>query len=357
MSNSLQSAATLAPAIELRNVSRIFANAGGMFAQSSTLRAVDGVSLCVNFGDVLGIVGESGCGKSTLARMILGLLPVSSGDILINGQSLARMDRKARARLIQPVFQDPFSSLNPTRRIADIVGLPLAAQGDLDRTERTKRVMEMLERVGLPGDMAQRYPSQLSGGQRQRVAIARALVLRPRIVICDEPTSALDVSVQAQILNLLSALRRDLGLTLVFISHNLAVVEHIASEVAVMYLGRVVERAPCEALFGAPAHPYTRALLQSVLTPEPGKGIPNVGLGDMHADPSNVPPGCRFHPRCPMAVEQCSTVVPAEQTLNNRYIECLRAGEAQPSGDHAPVVATNLTAHVQDRPCSFSSIP
>lgn len=316
-----------APAIDVRNVSRIFTRTGGMFGRNSELRAVDGVSFQVGFGEVLGIVGESGCGKSTLARLILGLLPVTAGDILIDGQNLARLDRRARARLIQPVFQDPFSSLNPMRTIMDIVGLPLAAQGDVAPAERTRRVLEMLERVGLSAEMARRYPAQLSGGQRQRVAIARALVLRPRIVVCDEPTSALDVSVQAQILNMLAELRRDMGLTLIFISHNLAVVEHIASEVAVMYLGRVVERASSEALFGAPAHPYTRALLRSVLTPEPGKGIPDVGLGDLHADPSNIPPGCRFHPRCPVAVEACSVSTPAGQTLTGRYIECLRAGE------------------------------
>src|SRR5207302_848761 len=168
----------------------------------------------------------------------------------------------------------------------------------------------MLERVGLSAAMGERMPAQLSGGQRQRAAIARALVLEPRIVICDEPTSALDVSVQAQILNLLAELRRDLGLTYLFISHNLAVVEHIATEVAVMYLGRFVEQAPVDALFGDPRHPYTRALLSSVLTPEPGKGIPDVGLGESYPDLANIPSGCRFHPRCPMAVERCRNEAP-----------------------------------------------
>ena len=228
----------------------------------------------------------------------------------------------ARARLIQPVFQDPFSSLNPRRRIRDIVALPLVAQGGIADAEIRRRVDEGLERVGLDPGMGEHLPAQLSGGQRQRVAIARALVLRPRIVICDEPTSALDVSVQAQILNLLAELRRELGLTYLFISHNLAVVEHVATEVAVMYLGRIVERRPTEALFAAPEHPYTKALLASVLTPEPGLGIPDVGLGDAMPDPANIPPGCRFHPRCPVAVERCRTEPPRPRTGREIEVEC-----------------------------------
>src|SRR6201995_845899 len=280
-------------AIEVTNLHRRFEQRGRV------VRAVDGVSFTVNTGEVLGIVGESGCGKSTLARLIMGLLPPSEGGVLVEGRALAGMDRRERARLIQPVFQDPFSSLNPRQRIRDIVGLPLAAQGDLPRARQVDRVMEMLARVGISSEMAERMPSQLSGGQRQRVAIARALVLHPRIVVCDEPTSALDVSVQAQILNLLAELRRELGLTYLFISHNLAVVEYIATEVAVMYLGRIVEQAPAQELFRTPTHPYTQALLASVLTPDPALGIPDVGLGDAYPDPTNIPSGCRFHPRCP----------------------------------------------------------
>ena len=315
---------TPTPAIEIRDVRRIFRQGTGLFSAAREVRAVDGVTLTVPPGGCVGIVGESGCGKSTLARLILGLHPPSSGDILVDGRRLADMDRRQRARLIQPVFQDPFSSLNPRRRVRDIVGMPLAAAG-VSGAERGRAVEEMLARVGLTREMGTRLPAQLSGGQRQRVAIARALVLRPSIVVCDEPTSALDVSVQAQILNLLAELRRELGLTLLFISHNLAVVEHICDEVAVMYLGRIVERAPTDTLFQAPAHPYTRALLASVLTPEPGLGIPDVGLGDSYPDPANIPPGCRFHPRCPIAIEACAHEFPAARAHDNRLVECLLA--------------------------------
>jgi peptide/nickel transport system ATP-binding protein len=315
-------------AIEVRDVRRAFRTSSGMMTSERVVRAVDGVSFALQPGDVLGIVGESGCGKSTLARLILGLLPVSSGEVLVDGRRLATVDRRERARLIQPVFQDPFSSLNPRQRVRDIVGLPLAAQGDSSAKQRRDRVAEMLVRVGLSTDMAERFPAQLSGGQRQRVAIARALVLGPRIVVCDEPTSALDVSVQAQILNLLSELRRDLGLTYVFISHNLAVVEHLATEVAVMYLGRFVEQAPVDALFRDPRHPYTKALLASVLTPDPEKGIPDVGLGDTYPDPANIPSGCRFHPRCPVAFDRCRTDSPDGIVRDGRLTECLRFGTA-----------------------------
>ena len=300
------------PAIAVRDLVRQF----------GPVRAVDGVRLVAAPGSVLGIVGESGCGKSTLARIILGLLPATSGDVLIDGRRLATLDRRSRARLIQPVFQDPYSSLNPRQRVRDIVALPLRAQGER-AVERP--VLEMLERVGLSGAMADRLPGQLSGGQRQRVAIARALVLRPRIVVCDEPTSALDVSVQAQILNLLDELRRTLGLTLVLISHNLAVVEHLATDVAVMYLGRIVEQAPVDALFARPRHPYTKALLASVLTPEPGLGLPDPGLRDGAPDPANIPPGCRFHPRCPVAEHRCAVESPDGLYRRGRLVECLLA--------------------------------
>jgi len=313
----------MSAAIEVINLRREFATRAGLLSAKRPVVAVDDVSFSVPSGGVLGIVGESGCGKSTLARLILGLLEPTAGSAVVAGKRLSDLDRKARARLIQPVFQDPFASLNPRRRIRDIVALPLEAQGTFSAAEIERRVAGMLERVGLSTEMGERMPAQLSGGQRQRAAIARALVLEPRIVICDEPTSALDVSVQAQILNLLSDLRRDLKLTYLFISHNIAVVEHLASEVAVMYLGRIVERSETDALFRSPRHPYTQALLASVLTPEPGRGVPDVGLGDTLPDPANIPPGCRFHPRCRIAIEKCRSVAPAPVVRDGAgMVEC-----------------------------------
>jgi peptide/nickel transport system ATP-binding protein len=298
------------PLVQAHAVTRAFSIGATLFRRGRRLHAVNRVDLAIERGDVLGIVGESGCGKSTLARMLLGLLAPTSGRIALDGEDLATLDRKAIARRVQPVFQDPYSSLNPRRGIASIVALPLAVHGIGNRAERRARAIEMLEHVGLPARHADNTPGQLSGGQRQRVAIARALVMRPEIVICDEPTSALDVSVQAQILNLLMDLRREFGLTYVFISHNLAVVEHIATHVAVMYLGQVVERADTETLFRAPRHPYTQALLASVLTPEPGLGVPDIGLGLAFPDPLNPPSGCPFHPRCAQRLPHCSMQVP-----------------------------------------------
>jgi len=308
--------------LETQGLRRTFRVRPGLFAPAMPLHAVAGVSLRVEKGEVLGIVGESGCGKSTLARMLLGLVPPTTGSIRLGGSELRALPRRELARRMQPVFQDPYSSLNPRRRVVDIVRLPLDVQRVGTAAARHKRALAALDKVGLPARYAGNYPSQLSGGQRQRVAIARALVTVPEIVVCDEPTSALDVSVQSQILNLLMDLRRDLGLTYVFISHNLAVVEHLATRVAVMYLGRVVELAPTAEIFASPRHPYTQALLASVLTPVPGLGIPDAGLGATPPDPLHVPSGCPFHPRCPRAFAPCSGVVPVETVVGAASVAC-----------------------------------
>lgn len=293
------------PVLEMRDVSQTFHVKRSLMGKRLPLHAVSGVSLRLDRGEVAGLVGESGCGKSTLARILLGLSEPTAGEVLLDGVPIRSISIEERARRIQPVFQDPYSSLNPRKTVAQIVGLPLSIQGR--RGDRDKRgpVLEMLDMVGLPRRVENVYPSQLSGGQRQRVAIARALISRPRVLICDEPTSALDVSVQSQILNLLLDLRTQLGLTYLLISHNLAVVEHMADRVLVMYLGRIVESGPTGGIFDVPRHPYTQALLQAALPPVPGHGVPNLGLGSEYPNPVAPPAGCAFHPRCPRAFEKC----------------------------------------------------
>ena len=263
-------------ALELCSISRVFTHRRGLFRAPGEIRAVDRVSLRIRKGETLGLVGESGCGKSTLAKMLLGLLAPSSGNVLVDGKEIDPGQRRELARRIQPIFQDPYSSLNPRRTVADIVGVPLRLHGIGSRTQQQRKVRETLDLVGMPERTHGQYPGQLSGGQRQRVAIARALVLRPDILVCDEPTSALDVSVQAQILNLLMDLKAEFGLTYFFISHDLGVVEHLVDRVAVMHRGAIVELGTREQIFTRPAHSYTRMLLASALSPEPGLGIPDI---------------------------------------------------------------------------------
>jgi peptide/nickel transport system ATP-binding protein len=293
----------------VRDVLRDYA-IGGPFARRQTLRALRGVDLSVARGQILGLVGESGCGKSTLARILLGIEEPTAGTVLVDGKPIKSYSRLERAQLMQPVFQDPYSSLNPRMTVEAIIAAPLQVRREGTSASRRKRVQELAAEIGLPHHLIEAYPSQLSGGQRQRVAIARALIGRPKILICDEPTSALDVSVQSQILNLLHRMKRELDLTMILISHNLAVVHHLADEVAVMYLGQIVERGPSEAIFRRPHHPYTGVLLKAVLSPRPGSHLPDLGLQADFPSPLNPPPGCAFHRRCPNAGDICMRAMP-----------------------------------------------
>jgi peptide/nickel transport system ATP-binding protein len=276
MSSSSPAMAGQDIALELCALSRTFSIGGGLFRAARPFQAVNEVSLRLYRGETLGLVGESGCGKSTLAKMLLGVLAPSAGSALIDGKQIDPRASLQMAQRIQPIFQDPYSSLNPRKTVAQIVGLPLMLHKRGTQAERNAEVKRMLDLVGMPERTHQQYPNQLSGGQRQRVAIARALILRPGILVCDEPTSALDVSVQAQILNLLLDLKAEFGLSYLFISHDLGVVEHLADRVAVMYRGSIVEQKSREAIFSNPEHPYTQMLLSSVLTPEPGLGLPEL---------------------------------------------------------------------------------
>ncbi len=304
------------------NVSRTFMLGDGLLKKNKRLQAVSDVSLNLRRGEVLGLVGESGCGKSTLAKILLGLLPSTEGEVLIDDIPIKEISRLALARKVQPIFQDPYSSLNPRKRIGETIGLPLLIHSIGTSAERRRQTIDMMERVGLPARFFDSYPMQLSGGQRQRVAIARALVVRPELLICDEPTSALDVSVQAQILNLLLDLQSEFKLTYVLISHNLAVVQHMAQRVAVMYLGRIVEEGATESVFKSPKHPYTQALLRSVLTPEPNLGMPELGLGLAYPNALNPPTGCAFHPRCSQVMSVCSQMRPSETIVEGSRVTC-----------------------------------
>jgi peptide/nickel transport system ATP-binding protein len=306
------------PLVEVRDLRKHFAVGGGLFGRGAQLvRAVDGVSLTVRAGETLGLVGESGCGKSTLGRCILRLIEPTAGEVRFAGEPLQNLSGRAlRAmrRQMQIVFQDPYGSLNPRMRVSAIVGEGLAIHRIGTRAERDARVRALLELVGLPADAGERYPHEFSGGQRQRIGIARALAVEPRFIVADEAVSALDVSIQAQILNLLADLKARLGLTLLFISHDLRVVEHLSDRVAIMYLGRIVEIGPRDAVYGNPRHPYTKALLSAVPVPDPRRRHGRERLGGDPPSPLAPPPGCPFHPRCPHARDACRQVMPPLET-------------------------------------------
>ncbi|HEY1297952.1 MAG TPA: oligopeptide/dipeptide ABC transporter ATP-binding protein [Chloroflexota bacterium] len=315
------------PLLEARSVSRSFSVRDGLFHRRH-LRAVDEVDLQITQGETLGIVGESGCGKSTLARLLLGLLEPTAGEVRYMGAGLAKQGTALR-RDLQVVFQDPYSSLNPRMTAGEIVERPLIVHNLGDRDQRQQRVSELFSWVGLPAESASRYAHEFSGGQRQRIAVARAIASRPRVVIADEPTSALDVSVQAKVLNLLKDLQAALGLTYVFISHDMRVVRHMCDCLAVMYLGRIVEYGPTEDVFATPRHPYTRALLGAVPRMEPRRGRPRtrVALEGEPPSPLDPPAGCHFHPRCPWANDQCRVESPSLRPLTHSQLAACHLAE------------------------------
>ena len=324
----------MTPLLQLDSVSRRFVRKPDMIekvagwlgadVRTQTVRAVDGVSFSVARGEVVGLVGESGCGKSTLGRMIAGMIPPSEGEIRYEGHALSdQRDAKSRRQRLklQMIFQDPMSSLNPRMKVEDIVGESAVYHGLIPGAHKREHVAALLEKVALDPTYASRYPHQFSGGQRQRICIARALAVKPDFLICDESVAALDVSIQAQIINLFHQLREELHLTYLFISHDLGVIQHLADRVVVMYLGRVVESAPTEALFEAPQHPYTQALLAQVPKLHAGRQQFQTIRGEI-ASALNPPSGCHFHTRCPMAGPRCQREAPALVEFGNHAVAC-----------------------------------
>ncbi|RLG98048.1 peptide ABC transporter ATP-binding protein [Candidatus Bathyarchaeota archaeon] len=308
--------------IECKNVTKCFP-LRGVFAKKEKVHAVEGVSFYIKRGETLGLVGESGCGKTTLARIILGLILPTSGSVFFEGNDIFKFSKrelKEFRRRTAMVFQDPFASLNPRMVIADIVGEPLVIHGIAYGEDKDEMVKELLERVGLKEEHMYRYPHEFSGGQRQRIAIARALAADPEFIVLDEPTSALDVSVQAKILNLLNRLKEELGLTYLFISHDLSVIRHISDRVGVMYLGKLVEEGKREEIFSAPLHPYTAALLATSPKPDPReRGRKRFFLKGEVPSAINPPGGCRFHTRCPFAESICASEAPHLERLSDTH--------------------------------------
>ncbi len=322
------------PLLELDGLTKYFPVRRGLFGRTvAQVRAVEKVSLAIAPGETLGLVGESGCGKSTVGRLAVQLLAPTAGSVRLRGRDVATLsaaELRAVRRELQIIFQDPYSSLNPRMRVVDIVGEGLRLHGVTGAAELEERVGELLDRVGVRRSWMYRFPHEFSGGQRQRIGIARALALEPRLIVCDEAVSALDVSIQAQILNLLGDLQRELGLAYLFISHDLGVVRHISDRVAVMYLGEIVEVAPVDALFDTPLHPYTRALLAAIPEPNPELHKPLVALSGDVPSPMSPPSGCRFHTRCPVVMDVCRRVAPEALLLPpGRLVRCHAVSEAR----------------------------
>ncbi len=330
------------PLLELRDLNKHFRLPAGPFAPKPVLRAVDGVDLTLNKGETLGLVGESGCGKSTLARTVIRLHEPTSGSIVFDGQDVGTVsDRRLGSfrRRVQMIFQDPYASLNPRMSVGDLIAEPLIIAGMGAPADRRKKVGDLLDRVGLPSDSAQRFAHEFSGGQRQRIGIARAIALEPDLVICDEPISALDVSVQAQVVNMLEDLQADLGLTYLFITHDLSMVRHISDRIGVMYLGKIVELATSADLYHRPSHPYTRALLSAIPVPDPEAARAAEPMQGEIPTAINIPSGCRFRTRCPLVTELCARVEPPLHELGNGHLSACHFAEelaAQASLNPAP---------------------
>ena len=315
-------AAPQAPLLEVRELKKYYPVAGGFFGTAEkAVRAVDGISFTLGRGETIGVVGESGCGKSTAAKTIMRLIEPSGGRVLLDGADITAMSKprfRAYRKQMQIVFQDPYSSLNPRMASGAIVAEPLRNFG-AGKGEREERAAQLFDRVGLHREAMRKYPHEFSGGQRQRLGIARALALKPKLIVCDEPVSALDVSIQAQIINLLIDLQQELGISYVFVAHDLAVVQHISDRVAVMYLGRIVEIGDADRLFADPRHPYTRALLSAVPSPQPSGAKKRIILKGDVPSPMSPPSGCHFHPRCPNAMERCKQEAPLLRDVGGGY--------------------------------------
>ena len=346
--------------LEATNLAKHYPIRRGLLARpSGTVRAVDGVTFTLARGETLALVGESGCGKSTTARLVLRLIEPTAGTVAFEGQDITTLDGaslRALRRRMQIVFQDPFASLNPRMTVGDILAEPLVVHAIGNAGQRRARVTELLELVGLAPYHATRYPHEFSGGQRQRIGIARALAVEPALIVLDEPVSALDVSIQAQVVNLLHDLQGRLGLSYLFIAHDLAVVKHVADRVAVMYLGRIVEVGPKDQVFANPRHPYTRLLLSAIPRPDPHRRLARQIPGGDIPSPANMPPGCRFHTRCPFVIDRCRTEDPEMHPIAPAHTSaCHRAEDLPPAADLAqhypapPLAARRLALYAERR--------